>query len=151
MDNEKKLPPFIVAYEKDGFTFYFNTGNPILSGIAYNFSLTKVGESGINRLGVVGFWAIEGYLYDYKIQEGTSEEYPTLTYYLENRGNHDLPNLWREWMHSVTVEEAQIVFDAFLATRRNKFETLADTPLDEKKTRSSKKPKSTSTAQAKPE
>lgn len=126
----QSLPAFIKEYKTDGASLYMNTGNPVKAVIIRSFMIEKEGENFTEKQHANNFWFAEGYLFEYEID---SEKYPTLSYYLANRGNAELAELWRIWCKIVDISEAPILTDAFLATRRNALETLADVPSEEKK------------------
>jgi len=87
-------------------------------------------EDAMDYLYALAFWFIEGYLFSYEID---SEKFPTLSYYLNERSDYGLPRRWELWCNLVDTSELEPVVSAWQKTRRHALETLAETPLEEKK------------------
>lgn len=126
----QSLPAFIKEYKADGASLFMNTGNPVRASIVHSYVVEQEGENFTEKGHALSFWIAEGYLFDYELD---SEKYPSLSYYLENKGNSSLSDLWELWGKLVDNAEILILVEAWSKTRRNALETLADVPSEEKK------------------
>ncbi len=124
------LPPFVQEYRTEGAVLYFNSGNPARAGIIYNFLKTVMPETSLASPEVEPFLILEGYLYQHEVDADT---FPTIAYYLNNRNHLSPSELWELWGKTADIGELSLIINGFAATRRHALETLADTPLAEKK------------------
>lgn len=120
-------------FEHEGSSLYLHSGNPIKEQIAKDVitgKLPYLSNAKLNTMSYAAFWILEGSLESYDLDP---EKYPSLNQYLSEREKLPLLERWELYITCVDDSELDILRLAYDATRRHKFETLADAPLEEKK------------------
>lgn len=130
MSQSETLPPFVQAYEEDGAKLWLNNGMPVRASIVYNYLKSILSADILASMEADSFLMLEGYLFKHEVD---SEAYPSLSYYLANRGNADIAVLWTAFNQLVDLEETRVIRKAYFATRRHALETMAELSIEEKK------------------
>lgn len=123
-------PAFVREFKHSAGRLGFHSGFTVKGQIVEAFVTEKVGVGKQNELANAPFWIIEGFLWDYELDESLA---PSLHYYLSNRDGKDMNERWELYTQAFDQNEGLELMNAYTRTRRHALETEADLPIEEKK------------------
>lgn len=117
-------------YKAEGIKLMLLVGSPVKLALARNYVKSQVPLEELFLMAAGGFWILEGLIIEYEVDQS---KYPTLYKYLEEREGFGLPRRWKHYLETIQDEDLEVLRVAYEGTRKSIFETLADVPLEEKK------------------